>query len=145
MKDKKGFVVYILLSIVIWQLADTISKLFIKGVFPKNPIFDIMPTQNTGIAFGLLDNNPLVLGVLGIVTILIISFIVYKKISFSQKFEIILSSIFVGGILGNSLERLINGVVLDFIKLNFIDFPIFNLYDVLICTSVLLYIVFSRL
>ena len=35
-----------------------------------------------------------------------------------------------GGTIGNGIDRVINGYVIDFINLKFIDFPIFNIADV---------------
>ena len=41
-----------------------------------------------------------------------------------------------GGILGNLFDRVLFGHVRDFIKLTFIDFPIFNLADAFITIGV---------
>ena len=142
MKNKKGFIIYLLLSLILWQLMDSLSKILLKTGIEENPVFSITSAKNTGIAFGFLGNNPFILGILGIISIIIISFYVYKKLSFEKKKEIIILSLFTGGILGNTAERLFSGTVLDFIKLEFINFPVFNLYDVLICSAVFLYVIF---
>ena len=42
------------------------------------------------------------------------------------------------GILGNLTERLTKGYVIDFIKLNFINFAVFNFFDILITVSIVL-------
>ena len=39
-------------------------------------------------------------------------------------------SLILGGTLGNGLDRILNGYVIDFIKLNHINFPIFNIADI---------------
>ena len=47
-------------------------------------------------------------------------------------------SSFCAGILGNAYERYVYGYVTDFIKINFMNFPVFNLYDILITVGAVL-------
>jgi signal peptidase II len=35
-----------------------------------------------------------------------------------------------GGTIGNGIDRITKGYVIDFINLNFIDFPVFNIADI---------------
>ncbi len=139
MKDKRAFVIYILLTVILWQLCDSLSVIFSKSNI-DNPIFSISTTNNTGAAFGILNNSSLFLGFLGIIAIFCIGFYVFKKVSFENRGNLFFTSFFSAGILGNTVQRMTDGVVFDFIKLNFIEFPIFNLFDILICTSVIIYI-----
>ena len=44
--------------------------------------------------------------------------------------------------MGNDLERFSKGYVTDYIKLNFINFPVFNAYDIMITIGCVLYIAF---
>ena len=67
---------------------------------------------------------------------------VYKNVSFKDKIELFSLTVFMGGTLGNLFERINNGHVVDYIKLNFIDFPVFNAFDIMICLGVFLYVVF---
>ena len=60
-----------------------------------------------------------------------------KKISYFERFT--LAMIF-AGILSNTFERLRTGAVLDYINLNFINFPVFNCADIFICTGAILLI-----
>ena len=48
-----------------------------------------------------------------------------------------------GGILGNLLDRIIRGIVIDYISINIIGyhFPIFNLADVMITIGVIIMII----
>ena len=45
-----------------------------------------------------------------------------------------------GGTLGNGIDRITKGYVIDFINLNFIDFPVFNIADISINIGLLLII-----
>lgn len=145
-KDNKAFTIYILLTLVIWQLAISLSKIFMNEHFFKRNedliFFLITETKNKGAAFGIFQDSSLILGVLGVVVILFCIFYVAKYISFQDKTKILSAAIFTSGILGNSVQRLFDGYVTDFIKLTFIDFPVFNLFDVLITSSVFIYIFF---
>ena len=55
-------------------------------------------------------------------------------------FDIFTHSLLLGGILGNLLDRIVNGYVIDYISLNIFGyhFPIFNFADICIVISVIL-------
>ena len=42
------------------------------------------------------------------------------------------------GAIGNFIDRIINGYVVDFIYFEIINFPIFNIADIYVCISVFL-------
>ena len=65
---------------------------------------------------------------------------VYKKVTFEDKYKILALVFFSSGILGNLYERFTLGYVIDYIKLNFVNFAVFNMFDVMICTSVFIFI-----
>ncbi len=145
-KDKKAFTIYILLTLVIWQLMISLSKIFMnEHFFKKNDdmtFFLITETQNKGAAFGMFQDSSLILGLLGVVVILLCLIYVFKYVAFIDKTKILCSAIFTAGILGNTVQRLTDGYVTDFIKLTFVNFPVFNLFDILITFSVFIYIFF---
>ncbi len=145
MRENKTFTIYILLSLILWQLCVSVSKLLTNSYIKieENNILSIVKTTNNGAAFGMLNDNPYILGVLGVVVIILVGFYVFKCVKFEDKIKILYSSIFTAGIIGNTYERLTTGFVTDFIKINFFNFPIFNMFDVLICVSLFIYILFS--
>jgi len=144
MRDKRAFIVYILLTLVIWQLCVSLSKIFLDDNFflkgANYLFFTIIKTENKGAAFGLFQDSSLFLGLLGVIVLILTVYFVFKKIKFEDKFKILTAAIFSAGILGNTIERLIWGHVVDYIKLTIFDFPVFNLFDVLISVSVVFYI-----
>ena len=141
MKDKKAVILYILLTLIIWQLGVSISKI-LGNSFHFGDLISIVPVINNGAAFGLFYNNSYVLGALGVFVILALFLYVYKKLTRYHKTKILLSSILTAGILGNTVERFMNGYVNDFIKINLFNFPVFNIFDILITGSVFLYIIY---
>ena len=146
-KDKKAFIIYFLITVVLWQLCISLEKIitspYMMMTSYNNPLFSVLITKNTGSAFGMLENSPYVLAIAGTIVILSVVLYVYKNISFNDKIKILFASIFTSGVLGNTVERFTNGYVTDYIKLVFIDFPVFNLYDVLITLSVIIFIVLT--
>ena len=146
-KHKKAFVIYLLLSVVLWQLCISLAKIITSPYMMlrdyNNPLFTVTIAKNTGSAFGMFENNPYILAILGAIVILFIVFYVYRYITFNDKIKILFASIFTSGILGNTIERFASGYVTDYIKLTFINFPVFNLYDILISLSVILFVVLT--
>ena len=137
--------IIIILSII-FLIIDQITKiLVVNSIVPgenieiiKN-IFSIIYTNNTGAAFSILLGKRIFLIV---VAILIIGILLYyiKKNKVDGKLNIIAFSLIIGGSLGNLIDRIVRGYVVDFIsiKLGSYNFPIFNIADTLIVVGVIL-------
>ena len=141
----KAFIFFAIASALCFELGNTIKHIVVKTpslLDYSNPIFSIVSAKNTGGAFSILQDKAIVLAAFGIVAILLAALYVYKKLCFENKIEILAFTFFTGGVLGNAIERLAYGYVFDYIKLNFIEFPVFNMFDVMISTSVVLYAAF---
>ena len=104
--------------------------------------FSITLIQNTGAAFSIMSQNTVFLILMTFVVLIAIYFIVIKDHELN-KFESITYGILVGGILGNFVDRIINGYVIDYMHFTFgsYSFPIFNFADTCIVTSVILIII----
>lgn len=123
---------------------DQYSKFLVEDSF-QEPIdlitgfLEIHYSQNTGIAFSLFENFPLVLTIIN--TIIIMVFIIFFVKNHSSSILINLPAILIiAGGLGNLLDRYIKGYVVDFINPTFIDFAIFNLADCFLNIGVFLLI-----
>lgn len=144
-KSPKAFIFFALASTICFALGDTIKNIVIKTpslVGYENSIFSIVEAKNTGGAFSILQNNAVLLAIFGILAVLAAVVYVYRKLEFENKIELLAFVFFTGGVLGNAVERLASGHVFDYIKLNFIDFPVFNAFDMMISGSVILYAAF---
>ena len=93
-------------------------------------VFNLTYVENTGAAFGLFQGARWFFVV---ITILIICGIVYyyrslpkEKAYNKARFALILIT---AGALGNFMDRIRNGYVVDFFQAGFIDFPVFNIAD----------------
>ena len=138
----------IIILSIIFLVIDQISKLIIKLLEPNEVItiiknfFYIIYTNNTGAAFSILLGKRIFLIV---VAILIIGILLYyiKKNKVDGKLNIIAFSLIIGGSLGNLIDRIVRGYVVDFIsiKLGSYNFPIFNIADTLIVVGVFLLLI----
>ena len=94
-------------------------------------LFTVDFVKNYGAAFSILSNKTFFLCLISILSsIIIILILVYNKnIINSDRFGL---SFILGGCIGNGIDRVLNGYVVDYINLNFIDFAVFNLADIFI-------------
>lgn len=119
-----------------------VSQFSFGETFPiiKN-IFHITYVTNTGVAFGLFGgSNWLILAFLLIIAGIFFyfrkEFIKYYNYNKNKMIFRIAIGFFLGGALGNIIDRIFRGHVVDF--LDFQIWPVFNIADSFICISVLL-------
>lgn len=132
-------IVYFLISTIFFVFFDLFfSNLTLNNIasFPKNSIFDLFYVKNTGAAFSMLQNSKVFLICFAALAILWIIFYTIKHIKKASGFAIFWVSLLIAGIFCNMYERIVFGYVRDFFKLNFIDFPVFNISDIFINLSV---------
>ena len=94
--------------------------------------------QNTGAGFGILKGQTLWLGVVSLLVAVGVIWY-YPKIP-KEKWPQVLFAVFLGGVLGNLIDRLFRGYVIDYMDLGF--WPAFNLADACISVSVIGLIVY---
>ena len=92
-------------------------------------IFSLDYVKNYGAAFNLFSGSRIFLSIVSIIiTISLLYIIIYnKKINNS---DLLSYSFILGGSIGNGIDRITKGYVIDFINLNFINFPVFNIADI---------------
>lgn len=116
-------------SVVIIAL-DQLSKILIDYFQPSSFFFHLV--QNTGAGFGILKGQTLWLALISLIVALAVIFN-YKKIP-PQPVTQLLWGLFLGGVIGNLIDRLFRGYVIDFIDLQV--WPAFNVADAAITVSV---------
>ncbi|MBR5305160.1 MAG: signal peptidase II [Candidatus Gastranaerophilales bacterium] len=144
MKDKRACIFYFLMTIILLDFGNQIRKLSYSPYLTNadNPFFSINHINNSGSAFSLFQNQSAILAIFGILAVLFIAYQVIKKITFNDKLQLLSMTIFSAGALGNVIERIQFKYVIDYIKLNFINFPIFNAFDIMICVGIFLYCIY---
>ena len=129
----------IILTLIV-LLIDFISKVFVSSYLPlDNSItvisgfFDLTYVKNTGIAWSLFDKSELFVIIASGLIILALASYMFKdnpsKLSMKIAYAFIL-----GGALGNFINRIFYGYVIDFLdfKIFGYNYPIFNLADIFI-------------
>ena len=134
---------FILLSIVI-TVFDQYSKNIIsennKSLINKNIIlFSIDYVKNFGAAFNLFSGSRIFLSIISLTITVILLYIIINKNNIS-KLDLLSYSLILAGTIGNGIDRIIKGYVVDFINLNFINFPVFNVADLSINIGLILLI-----
>ncbi len=143
-KSSKALIFYFLMSLILLDFGRQIEIISYNPYFTnlKNPIFSIEHIYNTGSAFGMFQSATLFLSVFAICVSVLLFIFVYKNINFKDKFLLLSLTLINAGTLGNLIERIKLHHVVDYIKLNFINFPIFNMFDIMICLGITIYVVF---
>lgn len=103
-----------------------------------NGVLELDYLENRGVAFGMFQGQRILIFAVGIVFLAFLLFIKFKM-PIGKKFtvlHIILSCIAAGGI-GNMIDRVSLGYVIDFISFVLIDFPIFNVADCYVVCGVI--------
>ena len=124
---------YILISLSIF-IIDQLTKYILVNnldyLINKNIlIFTIDYVLNYGAAFNLFSGSRIFLSSVSIISAVVILYVILvnKNLRFTESIGL---SLILGGTLSNGYERIKNGFVIDFININFIDFPVFNISDV---------------
>ena len=98
-----------------------------------NNVLSLHYLENSGAAFGILEGKQLVLIVITLLFIIMLGYIYYKDIRKENNKVINIGyELIIAGGLGNLVDRMFRNYVIDYIKLEFIDFLIFNLADIFI-------------
>ena len=129
--NNRGY--YILISIIV-ILLDQLTKYIIDrnyySIINKNILlFTFKYIKNYGAAFNLLNGNRLLLSTLSVFISLILIYYILRKKDLNS-IDLLGYSFILGGTIGNGFDRIIKGYVVDFINLNFINFPVFNIADI---------------
>lgn len=141
---KKIYIISLILIVI-----DQCIKLFISNQMGLYDTFTIIKNflyinlvHNSGAAFSFLQGGRILFILIAIfVVIFLILFI--RKNEFKNTKDILIFSLLLGGIIGNLIDRIVYGYVIDYISLTFgnYNFPVFNFADSCIVIAAILIIV----
>ena len=103
-----------------------------QGISLFGPWVHLTRVSNTGAAFGLWKDSGVFLVCFSAVSFLIVFFYLFKKPAQPHSFA---WALIAGGALGNLVDRLAYGYVIDYLDLRV--WPVFNLADASICLGVI--------
>lgn len=124
-------------------LIDQITKLIVttninlnNSITIINNFFSLTYVKNYGAAWSILSGNRLLLIIIALISLFLIYnfFIKNKEL---KTLEIITYGLLIGGIIGNLIDRIIFGYVIDFFDFLIFNynFPVFNFADIFIVVS----------
>ena len=92
-------------------------------------LFKLDFVKNYGAAFNIFSGNRIFLSLISIFFSILLIYLILRKNTFN-KFELFSYTFILGGTIGNGIDRIYRGFVVDFINLNIINFPVFNIADI---------------
>ena len=92
-------------------------------------LFKLDFVKNYGAAFNILSGSRIFLSLISIIFTILLIFLILRKNTLISS-ELYSYSFILGGTIGNGIDRILKGFVIDFINLNMINFPVFNVADI---------------
>lgn len=138
---------YYLTALIIIAL-DQATKYWTVQSIPYREVVEWIPGfisfthhRNSGAAWSILEGQMLFFY---IVTIIIVGVIIYYLHLYGRKDRLfgVALSLILGGAIGNFIDRLLFQYVVDMVRLEFVNFPIFNVADMALTVGVGLMIVY---
>jgi len=110
------------------------------GTVPLVPgFFNLTYVQNGGIAFGMFQKQGLLVGIF-VIALALVALYYTRGINWAAREPNLVGGFLCGGALGNLIDRLRQGYVVDFFDVHIsafhLSWPVFNVADSLICLAV---------
>lgn len=150
--NKKKYIVIFSLIIII----DQVSKLIIQSIFNENPykvitvikkFFMFRYVENKGAVWGIFSQSnsviiPKIITALSIVALIVVIYF-FLKLESKCTFELISLSFIIGGAIGNIIDRVYQGYVVDFLDVYIKSYhwPTFNVADSFISIGVFILVI----
>ena len=130
-KYNRFYFILISINVIIFdQSTKHIINNNLKSLINRDLIFfSIDYVKNYGAAFNLLSGSRIILSIISVIISIILLYFILNLKNISN-IDLFSYSFILGGTIGNGLDRIFKGYVIDFINLNFIKFPIFNIADI---------------
>ena len=142
------WIAIMILAVFLDQITKYLTILFLKPIdtlpIIKN-VIHLTYVENTGAAFGMMKNQRWLFMIVSTVAIIALLLYLFKKKT-QPKLENLAIAFIVGGGIGNMIDRVFLGYVVDMIDFRLINFAVFNVADSFVCVGaglLMLYIILS--
>ena len=133
--------------VIVCIVIDRLSKAWAADALPLGTqdgldllLVRLTMVHNEGAAFGMGQGHPEVFALIAFIILAVI--VVWLLIGKHHgKLETVALALVAAGAVGNVIDRLAQGYVVDFFEFTFIDFPVFNVADICITCGVILFII----
>ena len=148
-QNERGQLLAVFIPGLLLCILDRLTKWAFVNQFPAGTavpgadfgLFRFTIVHNTGAAWGLFGNSTQALGWLSVVVSGAIIAYVLATHNKRTILEACFLSLVVSGGIGNAIDRLNWGFVLDFIQIKGINFPVFNIADIGITLGFVIFII----
>lgn len=132
-----------IISVIILVLLDQYTKILaLTHLKDQEPfviienVFELQYLENRGAAFGIMQNQRIFFVIITIVMLILTSYIFMVTPKTKKYMPINVCAVFLtAGAIGNFIDRLFRGFVVDFFYFSLIDFPIFNVADIYVTVT----------
>ena len=146
------YISIITLSIILDRITKSLAVKYLMPIptFPLwKDVFHLTYCENTGAAFSMFSNSTMALTVFSVlIAVLLFLFLIGQiKKNPEKKFYLTGITMIIGGAIGNIIDRITLGYVVDFFDFTLINFAIFNVADCFICVGgaiFCLYLLFDK-
>ena len=140
------------ISVIVLVVLDQVTKLLaVSHLSPKqggndvvlwDGVFRLRYLENRGAAFGSFQGQKIFLVLITILIFAVLCWI-YTRIPNEKHFRILqgLAIVVMAGAIGNFIDRIRLGYVIDFFYFELINFPIFNVADIYVTCAVIVFII----
>ena len=142
---KKSRIIFVIILVSVLLGIDLLLKYLVStnltSITVLPDFFSLKYVLNDGVAFSLFASKSYLLIIISIICLF---FILYElKNNLSDKILSIGYSLVLAGLLGNFLDRLTDGYIIDYLafKILNLNFPIFNFADILIVVGIIIVII----
>lgn len=125
----------ILSGIGLDQLTKLLAVKYLEPVSTVPIIKDVLHltfVTNDGMAFGMLDDKRWIFMSVSVIMIAVLCYLLYTGRLENKLYTVSVSMIISGGI-GNMIDRIALGEVVDFVDFRLINFAVFNFADTIVC------------
>lgn len=138
------FILTVVFSVGIDQITKYLAVKYLLpiGTFPIiEDVLHLTYVENTGAAFGMMKDSRWIFMTVSTVAIIAIAYVLYKY-GLEMPFASFCLSMILGGGIGNMIDRIALGYVVDFVDFRLINFAVFNGADSFVCVGAFLLIIY---
>ena len=149
MKKSKPSVMWLWVAVIAASvILDQVTKLIVvknMELYSSAPfipgIIEFRYILNRGAAWGMFSENRWVFLVVSAAALIALPLLLYRYRHLHFMFGFSLSLI-IGGAIGNMIDRVFSGAVVDFLNFTFMDFPVFNVADICVTAGAALMFIY---
>lgn len=128
-----GFLIGLFLAVGLDQWTKYLAVVRLKGQEPFviwENVFEFLYSENRGAAFGMMQGKQFFFFLVAAAVILGVAYLMYRMPADKRYLPLVICLFLItAGAIGNMIDRIRLGYVVDFLYFSLIDFPIFNVAD----------------